>query len=580
MRKRKLGNIGMKYKVMTPIILLIVMIFTFGIMALNGMSNLMEITRAIANDYATDMVRISNVSEDFAVMQRIVFAHCVAEDRESRSVLETQMDETYAEIQAFVEEFQKGQETEEDKAASEMFITELGKFTDIVFECMTLSAANRDQEAADLANTQLKDEAQNISVMLEQLTAANSDSMAQAVATSEGTYTMGRTATKFFLFIATLVGIGSVVLALTEIISPIKQVNNTLESITADIAENKGDLTRRVELQGKDELSTMTGNVNKFLTDMQNIIGNVIRDSVEMDGIVTKVGGSVSVANGSACDVSATMQELSASMEEVSATAENVNENAGVVGDHVNNLATESDHLAGYAVEMKNRASELEKTAVDNKNHTTKVVEEILTSLKKAMEDSKSVEQINGLTNEILSISSQTNLLALNASIEAARAGEAGKGFAVVADEIRQLADSSRETASNIQNINNLVTEAVRELISNSDEIVTYINETILPDYEGFVSSGQQYKEDASHVNEIVSQFNDMSGNLKNLVTEITEAINGIATAVEESTGAVTVAATNTNELVKEVEEINEQMEHNKAIAKQLREETAKFVKY
>lgn len=123
------------------------------------------------------------------------------------------------------------------------------------------------------------------------------------------------------------------------------------------------------------------------------------------------------------------------------------------------------------------------------------------------MEDSKSVEQVNGLTNEILNISSQTNLLALNASIEAARAGEAGKGFAVVADEIRQLADSSRETASNIQNINNMVTAAVKELIQNSDAMVSYINDNILPDYDGFVSSGKRYRDDASHVDEVAKRL-------------------------------------------------------------------------
>ena len=96
-------------------------------------------------------------------------------------------------------------------------------------------------------------------------------------------------------------------------------------------------------------------------------------------------------------------------------------------------------------------ADSLAKSADENKRTTDEMVGNIVGTLKKAIEDSKSVERVNELTGEILNISSQTNLLALNASIEAARAGEAGKGFAVVADEIRQLADSSRDTANNIQ---------------------------------------------------------------------------------------------------------------------------------
>ena len=182
------------------------------------------------------------------------------------------------------------------------------------------------------------------------------------------------------------------------------------------------------------------------------------------------------------------------------------------------------------------------------------------------------------MTNEILSISSQTNLLALNASIEAARAGEAGKGFAVVADEIRQLADSSRETASNIQNINNMVTAAVKELANNSNEIIQYVKESVLPAYDDFVAGGTQYKEDADHVNEIVTQFNEMSVNIDKLVSEITDAMNGIASAVDESANAVTTAATNTNDLVKEIEQIGTQMNSNGEIAKQLKAEADRFI--
>ena len=229
-----------------------------------------------------------------------------------------------------------------------------------------------------------------------------------------------------------------------------------------------------------------------------------------------QVASSVGTTNGSACDISAVMEELSASMEEVSATSSNVNQNALNVGGNMKVLAEASSNLSGYAGEMKSRATELEQNAITNKSEAMTMVSEILSSLQKAVEDSKSVDRVNELTNEILNISSQTNLLALNASIEAARAGEAGKGFAVVADQIRELADSSRETASNIQNINNMVTEAVRELVKNSNEIIHYVEESVMPAYDDFVAGGTQYKEDADHVNEIVSQFNDMAAKLMN----------------------------------------------------------------
>lgn len=103
-------------------------------------------------------------------------------------------------------------------------------------------------------------------------------------------------------------------------------------------------------------------------------------------------------------------------------------------------------------------------------------------------------EKINELTNNILNIASQTNLLALNASIEAARAGEAGRGFAVVADEIRNLAENSRDTANDIQNISVLVTEAVRVLSENAEEMLKFVGTDVIKDYDGFVDVVNQYQ--------------------------------------------------------------------------------------
>jgi methyl-accepting chemotaxis protein len=226
---------------------------------------------------------------------------------------------------------------------------------------------------------------------------------------------------------------------------------------------------------------------------------------------------------------------------------------------------------------MHKRAEELEHKAVANKQSTSDVVNEIIGKLQSAIEGSRSVERVNELTDEILNISSQTNLLALNASIEAARAGDAGRGFAVVASEISKLAESSRTAANNIQTINNMVVEAVKELTGSADQIVSYINDNILPDYDGFVNSGKQYNNDAVHVNVTVNSFNEMTSKIRKLMTEITDSIRGISTAIDESANGVSSAALNTGDVVKDIVAIASEMDNNKDIADMLDTQARRF---
>ena len=292
---------------------------------------------------------------------------------------------------------------------------------------------------------------------------------------------------------------------------------------------------------------------------------------------MSSVVGSVGIANDSACDISALMQELSATMEEIASSATTVNSNVAEIEAEVDGIAEATQEMNEYVSRMQARAEELKNTAVSNRENTSSMIAEIIENLKTAIEESRSVERVNELTSEILSVSSQTNLLALNASIEAARAGEAGKGFAVVADEIQKLANSTRETANNIQTINGLVTQAVNKLARNSNAIVEYIDETIMPDYAGFVDTGVQYSNDAAFVNETMDQFEKKAVNLHRIMQETAESIKGISRAIEESTNSVGNAANNTTVLVQNIDTVNAEMEVNQNISNRLKGEAERF---
>lgn len=380
------------------------------------------------------------------------------------------------------------------------------------------------------------------------------------------------------IVIAVLATVLVVSVAVFEVLRPLLAMNRKLKGMIDDIEAGKGDLTQRVQVSGKDEIGQLAGGINAFIATLQQTMNQVTVSSDKLHTVVDKVVGKVSEVNAGSMDISANMEELSATMEEIAASVATIRENTGSADEKVDLLTAATKDLVNYADEMQNRAEALEQKAIENKVNTGAIVTENIAKLRKAIEDSKKVERINELTNDILQISGQTNLLALNASIEAARAGEAGKGFAVVADEIRVLADSSKQTADNIQDINKLVVAAVQELTDCSNAIVNYINESILPDYDGFVDSGKQYNEDAVHVNEIVTEFHQMAEVLLQLVNEINQTVNGIATAIDESAKSVSDVTEHTNTLVEDINTVTDEMGENKAIADVLHAETERFM--
>ena len=219
----------------------------------------------------------------------------------------------------------------------------------------------------------------------------------------------------------------------------------------------------------------------------------------------------------------------------------------------------------------------MHQNTIAGKDQTSGKIIEIREMLGEALEESRSVEKIKQLTGEILDITSQTNLLSLNASIEAARAGDAGKGFAVVADEIRALADSSANTANNIQNISNLVISAVEKLAGNAETMLRFVDEKVLQDYDEFVVVVEKYESDADSMNSLIEEFSKNTGEIRDTISAMTTGLNDISTAVDESARGVTNVAESAVSLVSSMEQIKQQTVSNQEISQRLSGEVGRF---
>ena len=443
-------------------------------------------------------------------------------------------------------------------------------FTD-AYQKVTDSIENGNKtQAQEYCNLELFKAANKLSDELASYIEFYNADVDRVVANQSTVYDSGNYANLIVIGLIVVSLIASLYITIFKVVRPIRKTSKELKVIVKDMQSGHADLTKRVTVKGNDEIAELASGMNVFLDTLQEVLGKIATNSNAIGDVVQNVGRSVETANTNAYDVSAVMEELSATMEEVSSSATTVTDNISNVNDEVISIADDSKAMNDYASTMQERAEELKQKAVNNQENTSRMIAGIIESLKSAIEESTSVRHVNELTEEILSVSSQTNLLALNASIEAARAGEAGKGFAVVAD-------STRETANNIQSINAQVTDAVEKLSDSANQLVTYIDDTIMPDYDSFVKTGEQYRTDATYVNSTMDHFEERANSLKEVVLVMKQSVEDISTAIEESAKGIANAAENTDILVENMEKVKKKMETNQQISDQLKAESDRF---
>ena len=563
---------SLKTLILLPVFILGALTIICNVMAINNIRTVNSNAADITDNCMMSVSDLGEIKNDIQVIHTLGLSHIIATDLNTMISVVGEINDNQEEYKKYVQN--------DDMDTYNSLVSNYNNMKYELGNIMAYSALGKNEEAYAIANGVVSDSSTAIQKDIEVLSTHANDTASEARERLASVYISSLVSNGIVIIISVILIIVAIYCVMKYVIKPIIATNKDIRDIIDGIDNGEGDLTKRVRVISNDEIADLGNGINLFMDKLQEILKLIIENTNYMENVVAEVDGSVVKSNDSASDLSAMTEELSATMQDVGLSVNTINDNADNILKDVEIIAIKSDDINQFSKEMKANAEKIESDARYNMVQTGEKVGNILDVLNKAIEDSKSVDQVNNLTNDILNISSQTNLLALNASIEAARAGEAGKGFAVVADEIRQLADSSRETANKIQSINSVVVAAVNNLSDNANNLVSYLQQTILPEFQTFVDGGVKYKENASYIENAMDEFVEKTDVLKKNMDEIAHSINTITTVVDDGAAGVNNAAISTQDLVEDIVNISNKMIENKGIAQNLKNSTNIFAKF
>ena len=570
---------SLKTLILLPVFILGALTIICNVMAINNIRTVNSNAADITDNCMMSVSDLGEIKNDIQVIHTLGLSHIIATDLNTMISVVGEINDNQEELEKKLDEYKKYVQND-DMDTYNSLVSNYNTMKYELGNIMAYSALGKNEEAYAIANGVVSDSSTAIQKDIEVLSTHANDTSSEARERLTSVYVSSLVSNGIVIIISVILIIVAIYCVMKYVIKPIIATNKDIRDIIDGIDNGEGDLTKRVRVISNDEIADLGNGINLFMDKLQEILKLIIEKTNYMENVVAEVDGSVVKSNDSASDLSAMTEELSATMQDVGLSVNTINDNADNILKDVEIIATKSDDINQFSKEMKANAEKIESDARYNMVQTGEKVGNILDVLNKAIEDSKSVDQVNNLTNDILNISSQTNLLALNASIEAARAGEAGKGFAVVADEIRQLADSSRETANKIQSINSVVVAAVNNLSDNANNLVSYLQQTILPEFQTFVDGGVKYKENASYIENAMDEFVEKTDVLKKNMDEIAHSINTITTVVDDGAAGVNNAAISTQDLVEDMVNISNKMIENKSIAQNLKNSTNIFAKF
>ncbi len=522
------GKLTLQQRLILPIVLLGLVTLLSNLLAVFSINNVHSNAGTIVDEYMVSEARLEEIRRSMMDLHRLALSHIVAADHSSmiRLVQEIKAEEAVLDGQlASYKDF-----VVEEEPVYRSLLEDYEAFKHALVGLVCASADSKTQDAYAMANGDVAAWSAAVEVGIDTLSASVSAQAEAAQSHLLGVYIVSLITSAAVLAIGILLVWAALRIIRTYVIAPIRGAMGTLHG-----------------------------------------------SSERLNNVVREIRGRTKTSSGSARKLSGLTEQLSAALEKISQNTAAITASASSTQEDTVRVADACAALNSYSVEMRERSEEMEQSARQEMDVVRRRTEEIMSILNEAIKQSRSVDQISILTQDILSISSSTDLIAINASIEAARAGAAGKGFAVVAQEVHSLADACAQAAGHIQEVSKIVTGAVNYLSSSAQELADYLGQAIETQLARSVQSGQQYREDAAYIQRSIETFKHQADGLQTAMEEVADSIAVISGAVDSAVADVTGVSGSTHVLVDDLAGIVGGMDTNHEIAGELQRQVEVF---